>query len=301
MTSPQELPRRTVSVFALKCENRTTSRRPDQDWVSLFRTQAERPQKERKFEGMYFEHRLERGMPVLCIHKPLSGTFMRHLDDEDDELHDVDPEASDVSRFLHSTIITFMNGGAAIGVARAQLGGPQQGALVRYLGDLLPLEENRTWTTHPIKRESDTEKFKNNAQTVSRIKARVTAQADLFTPTEQAANGMFSYLDRLSTSLGSQIEVKLDIKVKSDSTEVKRAFKKMVQEDLARLTNAALEPPEVTGEVDREERQFYLTDHPLASTVEITSDRLGSGHFSALIAAVVDESLALQEETRKYL
>ena len=250
-----------------------------------------------------FEHKVIHGLPVLCIHRPMPGSFLSQMDADSDKLIDVDPDGEDVARFLYSTVVAFMNEGRALGVARGQAGGPRQGAVVDYLEEYFPQADGYSWKATPLQRESDLDRFRAGRAGVNRLEATVTTERDLFRQDEPNPAGIVSYLHGLSDALGSEVEVKLDIKLRSsENPATRKAMRAMVLRDLDALLNmSSTRAPRVTAQDDAEEEYIYLKAHPLASTIEITPEKVGSPHFSALVDAVVTECLALQAQARELL
>lgn len=292
----QYAPQRTLSFFQLRHELGNAHRAPDTDWKSWVGERVDRPARENVHEEMHFEHMLDREVPVVCIHKRLNSTMLTRMDDSTGSVEDVSESDTEVARLMQSTVIVFL-GQQYIGVARGQLGGAQQGALIRYLEDRKPLADGWHWATQPVMREGDRSQIAESSG-VTRIEAHYRTSALLGVDDPGPARGISSVIAGGDRMLDAEFDIKTTIQARGDKKAGARVLRQIVLDEMSRFTDAAVHgshPHVVATFEDDEAREVYLTSHPLASTVTLT------GHdytFSSLVGAVVNEALAQRSNLR---
>lgn len=281
-------PKRTLSFFQLRHRLGAKTRPVSQDWGAWAEQRSALPAEANVLDGLHFEHMRERTVPVLCIHKRLNSALMIRLDPDTGSREDVEPSDAEVARLMQSTVVVFL-GSQYVGIARGQLGGVQQGALVRYLDDRLPQADGWQWYADPVMKADDRARLAQ-ATGVTRVEAHFHTEPMLTAP--PSGRGIGSAMATMAGHMNAELDVSIVVKPRGEKRRASKALKDFVMADIQRFTEAAVNgsTPKVVAQFeDDEDHKLYLTSHPLASTVDV------HGHderFSTLVAAVVDEALA---------
>lgn len=253
-------------------------------------------------QGVVFSvHAIEESR-VLGIHKPINTAFMTRIGADGQEIIDLMNQAgSEGGLFAHSSSAYFFPFGNFIGIVRGSNSSPGHTSLIELATEIAPLKDKGAhWICEPIM-VPGMRKELERADGIDWFTTSFSSHRDLFEP--EAAVGPYLYAKLLGEEVGADIEVKLEVRLTSDSNTKaqRRSLKSVLLRALPQLAPAQrkLQARASSGEGSRE--MLDLIAHRLTASFEVEDSVGESKSFTRLLEHLASVSGAMEDRLKEYL